>query len=373
MRKRPDRFMPDVTETRAETEVVKSYLRVGKSIIASVVVPALVKLVARGGDDKTISMADEFSLVLEESGTQKSFSLYKDRRFIRLGHTAGALVDCVLHFKKMLSRTSKNNLLVRACSLYLENEFIVASLKALSHFCHKVTMPYLNMVERCQQSDLVRILPKLYKNLERANLETLSEFHVPWKHVNAESHSPTTDLDHYLVTAMAKQSALGLKMQCGREYWEDETENSERSTRIHALTEEMRVNLPTENLLAERYLARFGNLAGHSNRYFKAKRIKDDLMFAKDAPIDSELASCKVMKKLDEMEITWTETQKESMKTKLKERIKKNKREVDFLNHLVDKCKGHGGPITKVEELRALPTTSSSTLKSSAWRSSTNA
>ncbi|CAK8682257.1 unnamed protein product [Clavelina lepadiformis] len=46
-------------------------------------------------------------------------------------------------------------------------------------------------------------------------------------------------------------------------------------------------------------------------------------MFAKDAPIDSELASCKVMKKLDEMEIAWTETQKESMKTKLKERIKK--------------------------------------------------
>ena len=46
-------------------------------------------------------------------------------------------------------------------------------------------------------------------------------------------------------------------------------------------------------------------------------------MFAKDAPIDSELESCKVMKKLDEMEIAWTETQKESMKTKLKERIKK--------------------------------------------------
>ncbi|CAK8680494.1 unnamed protein product [Clavelina lepadiformis] len=256
---------------------LKSYLRVGKSIIASIVVPALVKLVVRGGDGTTTSMADEFSLVLEESGTHKSFSLYKDRRFTRLDHTAGALVDCVLHFKKMLSRTSKNNLLVRACSLYLENEFIVASLKALSHFCHK-------------------------------------------------PHNRPRPLLSYCY------GQAGLKMLCGREYWEDETENSERSTRIHTLTEEMRVNLPTENLLAERYLARFGNLAGlptgHLNRYFKAKRIKDDLMFAKDAPIDSELASCKVMKKLDEMEIAWTETQKESMKTKLKERIKKSRREI---------------------------------------------
>ncbi|CAK8696644.1 unnamed protein product [Clavelina lepadiformis] len=307
---------------------LKSYLRVGKSIIASVVVPALVKLVARGGDGKTTSMADEFSLVLEDSGTHKSFSLYKDRRFTRLGHTAGALVDCVLHFKKMLSRTSKNNLLSVASNPTSSGSFL-----------------------------------NYTKILRGANLETLSEFHVPWKHVNAESHSPTTDLDHYLVTAMAKQSALGLKMQYGRQYWEDETDNSERSTRIHTLTEEMRVNLPTENVLAERYLARFGHLAGHSNRYFKAKRIKDDLMFAKDAPIDSELASCKVMKKLDEMEIAWTETQKESMKTKLKERIKKSRREGDFLNHLVDQCNRHGGPITKVEELRALPTASSSTLK----------
>ena len=62
--------------------------------------------------------------------------------------------------------------------------------------------------------------------------------------------------------------------------------------------------------------------------------------------------------------IVWiAETQKELMKTKLKERIKKSRREGYFLNHLVDQCKGHGGPITKVEELRALPTASSSTLK----------
>ena len=48
------------------------------------------------------------------------------------GYTAGALFDCISHFiKNILERTSRNNLLVRACRLYLESDFVMAGLKAL--------------------------------------------------------------------------------------------------------------------------------------------------------------------------------------------------------------------------------------------------
>ena len=347
--------------------MLKSFLRTPKSIVASVVIPALLKLVAKGGDGKVTSMADEFSLILEENNVHKSFSLYKERRFTRLGHTAGALADCAPYFKRMLNETSKNNLLTRACSLYLESEFIMTALKALSFFTYKVTMPYLNMVERCNQNDLVKILPKLCRDLEKGNLETLADYHVPWMHVNASGHHPTTDLDHYLLDAFAVKSAGGVKMQCGREYWETTEDITERATSIHLLSVEERKNLPTENLSTERCLARFGNLASlsaaHSNRFFKAKRIRDDLLFNTNETGNTEMASTNVLRNLDAMEMLWTEKQKEAMKKRLIERIQKSQKEGQFLNHLVHKCKEHGGPFTQIEELGTLPKDSPTALK----------
>jgi hypothetical protein len=44
--------------------MLKSFLRTPKSIVASVVIPALMKLVSKGDDGKVISMADEFSMIL---------------------------------------------------------------------------------------------------------------------------------------------------------------------------------------------------------------------------------------------------------------------------------------------------------------------
>ena len=340
--------------------MLKSFIRTSKSIVASVCIPALLTLVAKGGDGKVTSMADEFSLILEENNVHKSFSLYKERRFTRLGHTAGALVDCTMYFKKLLNETSKNNLLIRACSLYLESEFIITALKALSFFTYKVTMPYLNMVERCNQNDLVKILPKLCQDLENGNLDTLVEYLVPWMHVNASEHQPTTDLDHYLLNAFAVKCAGGVKMQCSREYWETTEEITERATSLHLLSVEERKNLPTENLAAERCLARFGNLASssavHSNRFFKAKRIRDDMLFNKNETVgNTEMASTKVLKKLDDMEMLWTGKQKEAMKKKMIDRIQKTQKEGQFLNNLVHKCKEHGGPFTQIEDLKELP------------------
>ena len=56
---------------------------------------ALLKLVAYEGDRKTISLADLFTLKLEEVGAHKTFSLYKEKRFTRLGYQAGAVYDYI--------------------------------------------------------------------------------------------------------------------------------------------------------------------------------------------------------------------------------------------------------------------------------------
>ena len=81
---------------------------------------------------------------------------------------------------------------------------------------------------------------------------------------------------------MCTSAASGHEMQCAREYWADDVDL--RATAIYKLTPAERKNIPTKNLLAE-YLAKSGQLisqsAKHSNNFFKAKRIKDDLMFTK--------------------------------------------------------------------------------------------
>ena len=56
---------------------------------------ALLKLVSPGADGKTTSLAPLFDLKLEEDGMYKSFCLYKEKRFTRLGYQAGAILDCL--------------------------------------------------------------------------------------------------------------------------------------------------------------------------------------------------------------------------------------------------------------------------------------
>jgi len=85
---------------------LKSFIRKSKTVV-KVAIQALLQLVAKGGDGKTTSLADEFDLVLEEDGVSKSYSLYKEKRFTKLGYTAGAIFKCIPQFQKLLERTTK--------------------------------------------------------------------------------------------------------------------------------------------------------------------------------------------------------------------------------------------------------------------------
>ena len=102
---------------------------------------------------------------------------------------------------------------------------------------------------------------------------------------------------HFLV------SSCNANMSTGND--EDVTPSA---TRINSLTSDERENLPTNNLNYERYLAKIRYLAAqseaHSNKLFKTKRIRDNLVLsdAKDSLLDVRSMN-KTMKILDEMEI----------------------------------------------------------------------
>ena len=139
---------------------------------------ALLKLFAHEQSGKHTSLAKDFEFILDQDGISQKFSLSKERPFTKLGYTAGAILDCIPQFEKLLNTTSYNNLLGQACRLYLECGYVIFALKALDNFTFYVTMPFLNCVEKTDQIDLVKISPQLYDDFSGSKLDTLERYHV---------------------------------------------------------------------------------------------------------------------------------------------------------------------------------------------------
>ena len=330
-----------------------------KKCVATAALEGFLKLVAPDHSAKSCSLASLMDLVLEEDGVTKSFALYLERRFTKLGYSAGSVVDCIPQFEKVLERTHLNNLLVEACRLYISNDYIIAALRCLSFFTRKVTMPYLNFIEKGNQQDLVEMLPKLYMDLKQGKVDTLERYEVEWTHV--QEHPPTGELEKYIIYQMCRLTAEGVKLQCGREYWKDERQP--KVTVLHELPKDQLLNIPTHNIASERLLARFGYLASvsavHSNRWFKAKRIRDDIMFHNtggggDMSPATNKETHDILKKMKSMESEWTTKQKEKGKARTQESLLKKRQKEDYGNYLLMKCKEHNGPIATVEELTQL-------------------
>ena len=243
--------------------------------------------------------------------------------------------------------------------MYIKSEYICGALKALGYLTYKVTMPFLNCVERCDQNSLLPIIKSPHNDLQNGKFDILTDYHVPWAHIKTEILQPTTTFDHLVLDKMCKAAADGIYMQCAGEYWED-VENS-RATQVHKLKHDERKNLPTENLACERYLSQFGALAGvsaaKSNKFFKAKRIRDDLMFNKEMSDGEEeivKATNNILNHLKSVEISWTADQRRCWKEKIEESVKKNTRKGKYKDLLLNQCKRHGGPFTSTSEIRDL-------------------
>ena len=69
---------------------LRSFLCQKKCIITDVI-PALLKVVSREADGRMTSQADEFGLILEDNNIYKTYSLYKEIRFAKLGYSAGSV------------------------------------------------------------------------------------------------------------------------------------------------------------------------------------------------------------------------------------------------------------------------------------------
>ena len=125
-------------------------------------------------------LSDEFSLILEGDGVYKSYSLLKERGFFKLGYARETLFDCPPQFQNLLERTSKNKLVVKACRLHLESDFLMTGLKALTNFTYPVTMPFMNCVKRVDQNALCSIIPNILQESQNGNLicDNMKPFHV---------------------------------------------------------------------------------------------------------------------------------------------------------------------------------------------------
>ena len=126
------------------------------------------------------------------------------------------------------------------------------------------------------------------------------------------------------------------------------------------MNDDERKNLPTENLNAERYFRKFDRLATVSaakrNRFFKANRIRDDLMFVStmdEQTVRSPQSSKKILDKLDEMELTWTISQREEWRARVAHGLQKKARNMEYMDLLLAKCKEHKGPFVNSEEVKA--------------------
>ena len=198
---------------------LKSFVRQSRCV-GLAALKAMLQLVAPEGSAKPTSLSKEFDVQLEEDGVAKTMSLYKERRFAKMGYSAAAILDCIQQYEKILEKTTHNNLLVQACKLYTQCDYIKAAFKAIGYFTYKITMPFLNCIERCDQNALLPVLKQLHDDLKEGKMDTLSIYSVNWTHINTDNLVPVSPLDNLLLNKMCIEASKGIYLQCAREYWE---------------------------------------------------------------------------------------------------------------------------------------------------------
>jgi hypothetical protein len=107
------------------------------------------------------------------------------------------------------------------------------------------------------------MFPSFYKNLEQNNLETFSEYYVPYGFPTPTDFS---ELEKELMELFSKKCAANFKTQKSREYFDDIDVSKDRATKVYKLDEKTLKQLPATNVLSERELANFDRLMLVSGR-----------------------------------------------------------------------------------------------------------
>ena len=208
----------------------------GKKAIVLAGMNALLKLIAHDKSGNTISLAEEFDILLELEGLVKHMTLYHERRFTKLGYCAASILSALPQLQQRLAETWKTNLLIEACRLYVNCELFVTELHLLAVFTKKVTLPFVNCVEKSSQKELLQIFPRLYEDLLLHNMDTLINFAVEYHHVTVPEIMD--EAEKQVMKQMCEKAALGLEIQRGREYGFETVDQPTRgTTELHNIPE----------------------------------------------------------------------------------------------------------------------------------------
>ena len=197
---------------------LKPFIR-GKKAVFVAGIYAILKLGTHEKSGATSSLAEGFDRIIEREGKVKYITLYHERRFTKLGYSAASILQALPLLQNLLAETWKSNLLVEACKIYLECQFFLTELKLLAYFTHKITLPFLNCIEKCSREELLQILPTLYDNLLNGKYDVLKDYAVAFKHVNVDDLEGS--LENEAFKMMCTDAAAGVMIQCGREYGSD--------------------------------------------------------------------------------------------------------------------------------------------------------
>ena len=216
-----------------------------KSIVVTGI-KSILNLISHEKSASPTNLANLFDAICEREGAVKHMSLYQERRFAKLGYVAGSVLDAIPLLETLLQEAPSQNLHTESVRIYMECEFFSTALAVLSYFSYNVSLPLLNCVERCSQSELCTIFPNLHKDLLEGKTNTLSEFNV--ERTQYQVRELTSDLEKLIVKKFCAHAAEVIKLQCGREYFPDDNAPP-RATQLFKLSEEEREGLPTNNLL----------------------------------------------------------------------------------------------------------------------------
>ena len=168
---------------------------------------------------------------------------------------------------------------IMSARMYCDCEFFRTELEALAIFGNHVSLPLLNLVEVSPQSLLLEMLPKLYTDLLKGELETLTYYRIKTKTSIPEIDTP---LKKQILGLMCKDAAKVLMMQCGREYGFDDEDKDLRATLISSIEESKLDKLPKNNLICARAFSVFDRrarvAASGRNRNFQGHGLRDDMV-----------------------------------------------------------------------------------------------
>ena len=66
--------------------------------------------------------------------------------------------------------------------MFLDSELLITELDVLAYFTHRITLPFLYFVEVNTQDRFLTLFPKLFDDLGKGNMDTLSDYIVNYNH-----------------------------------------------------------------------------------------------------------------------------------------------------------------------------------------------